>query len=80
MSRRCKIGEDVPERLVVIPRRRIVIQAVREKFSCRDCKKVSQPPAPFHALPPDCSGPNMLPTPLFEKFGQHQPSNRQRDR
>ena len=25
-----------------------VIQTVREKFTCRDCERISQPPAPFH--------------------------------
>ena len=40
-----KLGEDVTETLEVIPRRWKVIQTVREKFSCRDCEKITQPPA-----------------------------------
>jgi transposase len=28
-----------------------VIQTVREKFTCRDCETITQPPAPFHATP-----------------------------
>jgi transposase len=51
-----------------------VIQTVREKSTCRDCERISQPPAPFH---PTAAGPNLLATILFEKFGQHQPLNRQ---
>ena len=75
-----KIGEDVTETLEVIPRRWKVIQTVREKFTCRDCERISQPPAPFHATPRGWAGPNLLATILFEKYGQHQPLNRQRDR
>ncbi len=46
-SRLTKMGEDITETLEVIPRRWKVIQTVREKFSCRDCERISQPPAPF---------------------------------
>ena len=46
-----KIGEDITETLEVIPRRWKVIQTVREKFTCRHCEKISQPPAPFHPTP-----------------------------
>ena len=79
-ERLSKIGEDITETLEVIPRRWKVIQTVREKFTCRDCERISQPPAPFHATPRGWAGPNLLATILFEKYGQHQPLNRQRDR
>ena len=79
-ERLSKIGEDITETLEVIPRRWKVIQTVREKFTCRDCEKISQPPAPFHATPRGWAGPNLLATIVFEKYGQHQPLNRQRDR
>ncbi|WP_316014623.1 IS66 family transposase [Roseobacter sp. HKCCA0434] len=75
-----KMGEDVTETLEVIPRRWKVIQTVREKFTCRHCETISQPPAPFHATPRGWAGPNLLATILFEKFGQHQPLNRQAER
>src|SRR3546814_8820253 len=55
-------------------------QTVREKFSCRDCEKITQPPAPFHVTPRGLFGPGFLAMLLFEKFGAHQPLNRQRDR
>jgi transposase len=45
-----KLGEDITETLEVIPRQWKVIQHVREKFTCRDCEKISQAPAPFHVL------------------------------
>jgi transposase len=79
-SRIVKMGEDVTETLEAVPRRWKVIQTVREKFTCRDCEKISQPPAPFHATPRGWAGPNLLATILFEKFGQHQPLNRQAER
>ena len=79
-SRLSKLGEDVTETLEVIPRRWKVIQTVRERFSCRDCETITQPPAPFHVTPRGFAGPNLLATILFEKFGQHQPLNRQSER
>ena len=75
-----KLGEDVTETLEVIPRRWKVIQTVREKFSCRACESITQPPAPFHVTPRGFAGPNLLAMILFDKFGQHQPLNRQSDR
>ena len=79
-ARIVKMGEDVTDTLEVIPRQWKVIQTVREKFTCRDCEKISQPPAPFHPTPRGWAGPNLLAMVLFEKFGQHQPLNRQAER
>jgi hypothetical protein len=45
-----KIGEDVTETLDVAPRQWFVTEHVREKFSCRSCETITQPPAPFHAI------------------------------
>jgi len=66
--------------LEVVPRQWKVIETVREKFSCRDCEKISQAPAPFHAVPRGWAGPSLLAMIMFEKFGQHQPLNRQAER
>lgn len=74
-----KLGEDITETLEVIPRQWKVIQTVREKFSCRECEKITQPPAPFHVTPRGFAGPNLLAMILFEKFGQHQPLNHARE-
>ena len=79
-TRLSKLGEDVTETLEIIPRQWKVIQTVREKFSCRDCEQITQPPAPFHVVPRGWAGPSFLAMLLFEKFGQHQPLNRQADR
>jgi transposase len=75
-----KLGEDVTETLEVVPRSWKVIQTVREKFTCRDCESISQAPAPFHVIPRGWAGPSLLAMILFEKFGQHQPLNRQAER
>jgi transposase len=75
-----KLGETVTETLEVIPRQWKVIAHVREKMTCRDCEKISEPPAPFHFTPRGWAGPNLMAMLLFEKFGQHQPLNRQAER
>ncbi|MEI8397254.1 MAG: IS66 family transposase [Rhodospirillaceae bacterium] len=72
-----KIGEDITETLETIPRRYKVIQTVREKFSCRSCETISQPPAPFHPIARGRTGPNLLAMVLYGKYGNHQPLNRQ---
>jgi transposase len=79
-ARLSKLGEDVTETLEVIPRQWKVIQHVREKFTCRDCEAISQAAAPFHVIPRGWAGPNLLAMVAFEKFGQHQPLNRQAER
>jgi transposase len=75
-----KLGEDITETVEVIPRTWKVIQHVREKVSCRDCETISQAPAPFHVIPRGWAGPSLLAMILFEKYGQHQPLNRQAER
>ena len=79
-TRLSKVGEAVTETLDVIPRQWFVKQTVREKFSCRDCEKISEPPAPFHVIPRGRIGASLLAMILFEKYGQHQPLNRQSER
>jgi len=79
-TRLSKLGEDVTETLEVVPRSWKVIQHVREKFSCRDCETIAQAPAPFHVIPRGWAGPSLLAMILFEKFGAHQPLNRQAER
>ena len=75
-----KLGEDVTRTLEAIPRQWKVVETVREKFSCRDCEKISQAPAPFYVIPRGWAGPSLLAMILYEKFGQHQPLNRQAER
>jgi transposase len=72
-----KIGEDVTETLDVIPRQWFVTEHVREKFSCRSCETITQPPAPFHVIARGFAGPSLLAMMLVEKYANHQPLNRQ---
>jgi transposase len=72
-----KIGEDVTETVELVPRRWKVIQHVREKFSCRACESISQPPAPSHPIARGRAGPGLLAHVLFSKYGLHLPLNRQ---
>ncbi len=75
-----KLGEDVTRTLETQPRQWKVVETVREKFTCRDCEKISQAPAPFHAVARGWAGPSLLAMVVFEKVGQHQPLNRQAER
>src|SRR3954465_11461712 len=72
-----KIGEDVTRTLDVVPRQLFVTEHVREKFSCRPCEKIAQPPAPFHAISRGFAGPSLLAMILVDKYANHQPLNRQ---
>jgi len=76
-TRLAKLGEDITETLESIPKQWKVIQHVREKFTCRDCEKISQPPAPFHVMARGHLGPSLLAMILYNKYALHQPLNRQ---
>jgi transposase len=72
-----KIGEDVTKTLDAVPRQLFVTEHVREKFSCRNCEKITQPPAPFHAIARGFAGPSLLAMIVVDKYANHQPLNRQ---
>jgi transposase len=74
-----KLGEDVTETLEVIPRRWFVRQTVRERFSCRACETIQQPPAPFHVIARGRAGPSLLAMILWSKYAMHLPLTRQGD-
>src|SRR3712207_5610023 len=76
-GRLVKLGEAITETLEVVPRQWKVIQTVRERFSCRSCETITQPPAPFHPIARGRAGPELLAMILEAKFGQHLPLNRQ---
>jgi transposase len=69
-----KLGED--ETLELIPRQWKVIQHLREKFSCRSCETITQPPAPSHPISRGRAGPVLLAHLLLAKYGLHLPLNR----
>ena len=61
----------------MIPRQWKVIQTVREKFTCRSCERITQPPAPFHPITGGRAGPSLLAMILYGKYADHLPLNRQ---
>src|ERR671917_1660351 len=72
-----KFGEIVTETLERIPARWVVLQTVREKFSCAACETITETPAPFHAIPRRRAGPHLLAEITVGKFGLHLPLTRQ---
>ena len=72
-----KLGEDITETLERVPAQWKVIQHVREKWTCRDCETIMQPPAPSHPIARGRAGPQLLAEVLFGKYGAHLPLNRQ---
>ena len=72
-----KLGEEVSKTLECDPRRWKIVEHVREKFTCRDCEAITEPPAPSHPIPRGFAGPSLLAMVLSAKFLLHQPLNRQ---
>src|SRR5450755_4558129 len=72
-----KLGEVVSKTLECEPRRWKIVEHVREKFSCRDCEAINEPPAASHPIPRGFAGPSLLAMVLVSKFLLHQPLNRQ---
>jgi len=75
-----KLGEDVHRAFESVPAKYKIIETVRERFSCRSCQTITQPPAPFHVTSRAMFGPHFLGSLAFNKFGLNQPLNSQRDR
>jgi transposase len=71
-----KLGEVVTRTLESEPRRWKIIEHVREKFTCRDCEAITEPPAPSHPIARGFAGPSLLAMILVAKFLLHQPLNR----
>src|SRR5262245_62762597 len=72
-----KLGEDITETLERVPAQWKVVQTVREKWTCRQCESITQPPAPSHPIARGRAGPQLLADVLFGKYGAHLPLNRQ---
>jgi len=72
-----KLGEDITETLERVPAQWKVVQTVREKWTCRTCEAITQPPAPSHPIARGRAGPQLLADVLFGKYGAHLPLNRQ---
>lgn len=73
------IGEDVSERLDVIPAQFRVIVARRPKYACRSCEEagVVQAPAPAHVVKSGLPTEGLIAHVLVAKFADHTPLYRQ---
>jgi transposase len=69
-----RIGEDVAERLDVIPAQFRVIVTRRPKYGCRACEgAVVQAAAPARLIARGRAGPNLLALVMVSKYGRHLP-------
>ena len=75
---RVKIGEDVSERLDMIPARFKVIVTHRPKYACRVCEgEVAQAPAPEHLIEGGIPTENLIAAVVIAKYADHLPLYRQ---
>src|SRR5271167_2600928 len=73
-----KIGEDVSERLDVIPAQLRVLVTRRPKYACRRCSgAVAQAHAPEHVVPGGLPTEALIAQIIVAKFGDHLPFSRQ---
>jgi transposase len=73
-----KIGEDVSERLDVIPAQFRVLVTRRPKYACRRCSAaVAQAHAPEHVVPGGLPTEALIAQVIVAKFGDHLPFYRQ---
>lgn len=72
------IGEDVTERLDVIPARFQVIVTRRPKYACRSCEeKILQAPAPVHIITGGLPTEATIASVIVSKYADHVPLYRQ---
>lgn len=75
-----KIGEDVSQRLDVIPAQLRVLVTRRPKYVCRRCSgAVVQAHAPEHVVPGGLPTESLIAQVIVAKFGHHLPFYRQAD-
>ena len=70
-------GEDVAEILEYIPANFKVIRHVRPKFTCKQCERVVEAPAPSRTIERGLVGPGLLAHVLVAKYADHCPLYRQ---
>src|SRR3546814_8081794 len=75
-----RIGEDVSERLDVIPAQFRVLVTRRPKYACRRCSgALAQAHAPEHVVPGGLPTETLIAQVIVSKFGDHLPFYRQGD-
>jgi len=77
-SERHVIGEDVSERLDIVPAQFRVIVTRRPKYACRSCEEgIVQAPAPAHLIPGGMPTEAVVAHVLVSKYADHLPLYRQ---
>ncbi len=72
------IGEDVSERLDIVPARFRVIVTRRPKYTCRSCEGgIVQSPAPAHLIPGGMPTETSVAHVIVSKYADHVPLYRQ---
>lgn len=72
------IGEDVSERLDIVPAQFRVIVTRRPKYACRSCESgIAQTPAPAHLIPGGMPTEATLAHVIVSKYADHLPLYRQ---
>lgn len=71
------IGKDVSEQLEVIPSRYCVIEHIRMKYGCWQCKRIIMAPKPPAPIPKCIAGASVLTDIILDKYQYHLPLYRQ---
>jgi transposase len=80
---RCRIGEEVTEKLEYVPAKVIVLQNVQFKYACTHCEQEAQnprielAPKPPEAIEKCMAGPGLLAYVIVGKYTDHIPLHRQ---
>ena len=80
---RCKIGEEVTEKLEYVPAKVIVLQNVQFKYACTHCEQeakspqIELAPKPPEAIEKCMAGPGLLAHVIVGKYSDHLPLHRQ---
>ncbi|MBX3728461.1 MAG: IS66 family transposase [Candidatus Sumerlaeia bacterium] len=70
----CRIGEDVTEKLQLVPAKLYIEQHVRPRYACGACKDaVAQAPLPAFPIPRATAGASLLAFLLLSKYADHTP-------
>ena len=70
-------GDDLSEQLEYVPESFKVIRHIRPKFTCTDCDRVIEAPAPSRPIERGLAAPNLLAHVIVSKYADHLPLFRQ---
>ena len=73
------IGEEVSERLEIIPAKVLVIRTIRKKYACPVCESITEAKAPLELIPKSNSSASLLAYIATAKYADALPLYRQED-